>query len=167
MNVTADLMVAPQKIREFKNLMRDTDTKYVPYIDDVQELIDAENPSLERLKTEFDWTSYHTLEEIHDWLDSLAKTYPDKVKVIVAGTSYEGREIKGVKVSFAEGNPGVFIEGNIHAREWVTAATVTYILNQLLTSKDPAVREMADRHDWYIFPVFNPDGFVYTHTTVS
>lgn len=25
---------------------------------------------------------------------------------------------------------------------------------------------MAERYDWYIFPVTNPDGFVYSHTTV-
>uniref|UniRef100_A0A0C9RW76 Zinc carboxypeptidase A 1 n=1 Tax=Fopius arisanus TaxID=64838 RepID=A0A0C9RW76_9HYME len=164
-NVTADLMVAPHKIPEFERLMSFTETKYVPYIDDVQQLIDLENPNLERLTTEFDWTSYHTLEDINAWLDSLAKIYPDKVEVVVAGTTYEGREIKGVKVSFKPGNPGVFIEGNIHAREWITAATVTYILNQLLTSQDPIIRELADRHDWYIFPVFNPDGYVFTHTT--
>ncbi|XP_015125497.1 zinc carboxypeptidase [Diachasma alloeum] len=164
-NVTADLMVAPQKIEEFERLMALTETKYVPYIDNVQQLIDDENPSLERLTTGFDWTSYHKLDEINAWLDSLASTYPDKVQAVVAGKTYEGRQIKGVKVSFKEGNPGVFIEGNIHAREWITAATVTYILNQLLTSKDPAVRELADRHDWYIFPVFNPDGYAFTHTT--
>lgn len=160
-------MVAPQKIREFQELMRVTDTKYIAHIEDVQALIDAEQPTYSRLKTGFDWTSYHTLEEIYAWLDSLAETYPDKVEVVVAGTTYEGREIKGVKVSFREGNPGVFLESNIHAREWVTSATTTYILNQLLTSTDPDVREMADRHDWYVFPVFNPDGFVFTHNKVS
>jgi len=98
-------------------------------------------------------------------LDSLEEKYPNNVKVVVGGTTYEGREIKGVKVSFAEDNPGIFIEGGIHAREWISPATVTYILNELLTSSNKDVRALAERHDWYIFPNFNPDGFVYTHTT--
>lgn len=43
----------------------------------------------------------------------------------------------------------------------------TYILNELLTSQNPQVRKVAESHDWYVFPVINPDGFDYTHKTVS
>lgn len=145
--------------------------KYSLHINDVEELIENENP-LVRYKSRFNrdnfgFKSYHSLEEIYSWLDLLAEKYPNNVEVIVAGKTYEGREIKGVKVSFKSGNPGIFIESNIHAREWITSATVTYILNELLTSKNTDVRELAENNDWYIFPVFNPDGFVYTHTKVS
>lgn len=44
-------------------------------------------------------------------MDSLAAQYPTKVQVIVAGKSYEGRDIKGVKVSLKSGNKAVFVEG--------------------------------------------------------
>lgn len=97
----------------------------------------------------------------------MAATYPDKVTVVVIGKSYEGRDIKGVKVSFKAGNKGVFLEAGIHAREWIAPATVTYMLNELLTSEDPAVREVAESYDWYVFPSTNPDGYEYTHTHVS
>lgn len=49
----------------------------------------------------------------------------------------------------------------------ITSATTTYILNELLNSTDTRVRSIAESHDWYIFPVTNPDGFVYSHETVS
>ena len=88
------------------------------------------------------------------------------MKPIIGGSSYEGRRIKGVKLSYKEGNPGIFIEGGIHAREWISPAVVTYILNELILSDDSRVRYMAESYDWYIFPVFNPDGYEYTHTTV-
>lgn len=32
---------------------------------------------------------------------------------------------------------------------------------------DPAVMDMLSTHDWYILPCVNPDGYIYTHTTVS
>jgi murein tripeptide amidase MpaA len=54
----------------------------------------------------------------------------------------------------------------IHGREWISPATVTYILNKLLTSKDPEIRDLAESFDYYVLPVTNPDGYVYTHTTV-
>jgi murein tripeptide amidase MpaA len=44
---------------------------------------------------------------------------------------------------------------------------VTYILNKLLTSQDPVIQDLAQSFDYYFFPSVNPDGYVYTHTTVS
>lgn len=66
-----------------------------------------------------------------------------------------------------QGNPTIFIESTIHAREWVTVATATYFLNELLTSKDPAIVDLAQNYDWVIIPVFNVDGYTYTHNRVS
>lgn len=54
----------------------------------------------------------------------------------------------------------------IHAREWIAPSTAMYILTQLLTSKDPNIRYIAETYDWYIFPLINPDGYEYTHTKV-
>ncbi|XP_014486643.1 PREDICTED: zinc carboxypeptidase-like [Dinoponera quadriceps] len=158
----AELMVAPHKLPEFHEIMKQVNMAYYNHIEDVQKLIDS---STSRAQADFDFTGYHTLEEIYKNLDDLAKRYPDKVQVIVGGQSYEKRQIKGVKVSFKSNNPGVFIEGGIHAREWISPAVVMYITHQILTSKDADVRDMAESYDWYIFPSFNPDGYVYTHTT--
>jgi hypothetical protein len=51
--------------------------------------------------------------QIYAWLDSLSKTYPGVVTLIVGGESYEGRQIRGVKVSHRAGNPGVALEGGV------------------------------------------------------
>lgn len=40
-------------------------------------------------------------------------TYPGVVTSVVGGFSYEGREIKGVKVSFKADNPVVIFEGGV------------------------------------------------------
>ncbi|XP_058805442.1 zinc carboxypeptidase-like isoform X2 [Phymastichus coffea] len=159
----ADVMVAPGQLSDFVGLMDELDMRYESYVSNVQRLIDEENP-LTR-EAGFGWNRYHTLDEIYEWLDSMAAQYPDKVQVVVGGKSYQGRQIKGVKLSFGEGKPAVLVEGGIHAREWISPATVTYLLNELLTSQEPSVRELAEAHDWYMFPSFNPDGYVYTHTT--
>lgn len=81
----------------------------------------------------------------------------------VIGESYEGREIRGIKISYKQGNRGIFLESNIHAREWITSATCTYFINELLNSKDPEIRNIAENVDWYIIPVFNVDGFIHSH----
>ena len=40
------------------------------------------------------WKQYHRLEDIHGFMDYLAKTYPTIVSVNTIGKSYEGRELK-------------------------------------------------------------------------
>jgi hypothetical protein len=48
--------------------------------------------------------------QTYDYLRSLAKDYPDVVKLYVGGTTFEGRDILGVKLSYKEGNPKIFVE---------------------------------------------------------
>ena len=159
----ADVMVAPHRIPDFHETMKMFNIPYDVYVSDVQTLIDSEMPPAQPLAT-FDLNRYHTLDEIYAHLDDLAKANPGKVQVIVGGKTYEGRQIKGVKVSLGKAKHGVVLEAGIHAREWIGPATILYMLNELLTSKNADVRTLAESHDWYIFPVVNPDGYVYTHT---
>lgn len=59
------------------------------------------------------------------------------------------------------------IEGGIHAREWISPATVTWIIKEFLTSNNTDVKLMAETLVWHIFPVTNPDGYAYTWDSVS
>lgn len=112
---------------------------------------------------------YLTTEEIFAWLDRVAAEHPDVVTLVTIGNSNDGRPIRGVKIDFKKQNNPVIgmIEGGIHAREWISPATVTFIIEQFLTSTDPQVRFVAENIVWHIFPVVNPDGYSYTFTNVS
>jgi carboxypeptidase A2 len=61
----------------------------------------------------------------------------------------------------------VIIHGNVHAREWITSMTTEYFAWQLLTksASDASIKAIVDKFDFYITPIVNPDGFVYTQTT--
>lgn len=51
----------------------------------------------------------------------------------------------------------------IHAREWISPASVTYIISQLVENRDEHAAYTTGI-DYYILPLFNPDGYEYTHT---
>ncbi|XP_055640704.1 zinc carboxypeptidase A 1-like [Toxorhynchites rutilus septentrionalis] len=159
-----NIVVAPHKLADFTETMESAEICVKVLETDLQLPIDEERNRMQSKRTKgvFDWTEYQELDDIHKWLDKLATEYP-QAKVIEAGRSYENRTLKGLKVSYKPGNPGIFLEGGIHAREWISPATVTYILNQLLTSQDPSVRDIAVNYDWYAVPSVNPDGYVYSH----
>uniref|UniRef100_A0A034WP66 Zinc carboxypeptidase A 1 n=1 Tax=Bactrocera dorsalis TaxID=27457 RepID=A0A034WP66_BACDO len=160
------IMVSPQKLIYLQNYTRSFNMPLEVMVSNVQSLIDGEQtPKTTDDLNDFGWTRYYPLSAIETYLDDILAKYPEVTTHIDIGTSYEGRKIRGIKISYKESNPGIFIESNIHAREWITSATATWYINQLLTSTDADVRNLAENYDWYIVPVLNVDGFVYTHET--
>lgn len=112
------------------------------------------------------WDAYYTLSDIEAWMSDIARAHSTIVTEIVGGTSYEGRPIKGLKISHGPGRQVIFIESGIHSREWISMSTACYIISELLTSDDKETKAAAREFDWYIFPVTNPDGYVWTHEEV-
>ena len=83
------------------------------------------------------------------------------------GNSYEGRELFLVKIGTPSTRglrkPAVWIDGGIHAREWISPATVAYIMSELLNNADNHAN-ILNEYDFYVMPIINPDGYEYTHT---
>jgi len=98
------------------------------------------------------------------------RTHPDICSLITDfGKSYEGRDIQGLKIGKKPTNskPAILIHGGIHAREWISPTTVSWIASELLLkyNTDPSVKKLVDDIEWHIFPVLNVDGYVFTHTS--
>jgi murein tripeptide amidase MpaA len=111
---------------------------------------------------QFDYNRYNTYSDIVSELRNLARTYAN-AETFNVGKTFEKRDMIGLKIG-SGGKPVVWIDGGIHAREWISPATVMYFLNKLLTSQDQAVTDLLAKYDFYFLPVFNADGYVYTHT---
>jgi len=54
----------------------------------------------------------------------------------------------------------------IHAREWMSPAFVTWLINELVVN-NTAHPQYTENMDWYFMPVVNPDGYEYSHTVVK
>ncbi|KAM3960495.1 zinc carboxypeptidase [Aphomia sociella] len=159
------VLSSPENKLELENFLKKNGIDFDIPISNIQEEMDKE-PILQYARSNIKsmtWNGYYNLSSINAWLDDIALRYPETVNVIVGGTSYEGREIKGLRISHGSGRKIIFIESGIHSREWITMATVCYIINQLVTSDDPETQAAARDFDWYIFPVTNPDGYAYSH----
>ncbi|XP_031626690.1 carboxypeptidase B-like isoform X2 [Contarinia nasturtii] len=108
------------------------------------------------------WQAYHSFNDIVSFLKYLANKYSKLCTLQYIGTSHENRSLIVLKIS--NGNPrnkAIWIDGGIHAREWISPAAVTYIVNNFVQnwSKQPAhVKNI----NWYILAVHNPDGYEYS-----
>ncbi|EDV34241.1 uncharacterized protein Dana_GF21071 [Drosophila ananassae] len=111
------------------------------------------------------WKDYHDLETIYGFMREIRSKFPNIVRLYTIGQTAEGRDLKVLRISEnPRENKKVWIDGGIHAREWISPATVTFILYQLMANweNQPAhIRGLT----WYIMPVMNPDGYEYSRTT--
>lgn len=84
-----------------------------------------------------------------------------------AGFSYEGRNLTVIKISSGDtkDKPAIFVDGGIHAREWIAPAQVLYIIDQLVTNPENSI--LYENVDWYLLPLLNPDGYEYTFKKAS
>ncbi|KAJ8302919.1 hypothetical protein KUTeg_019315, partial [Tegillarca granosa] len=187
--------LSPHLLDQFLQYFRDIGLNPIIRINDVQKRIDSQLRHKTGVKNaeEFDYGTYHKLDEVVDWMKNISQVYSSMTKLVEVGKSFEGKTIYGLEASQqihlgynklnsryfmkdrifiktskgTQPKPGFFMEGGIHAREWISPATVIYMTAQLLDKydSDPNIADMVDKFNWYIIPVFNVDGYEYTFTT--
>ncbi len=63
-----------------------------------QRLMHKLHPSIINID-DFAYDKYHSVEEVHAWIDQMVQTYPHLVTSFTVGQSYEKRDLKGLKIS--------------------------------------------------------------------
>ncbi|XP_033123555.1 carboxypeptidase A2-like [Anneissia japonica] len=155
-----DIMVKPKHQYYVKALLKAAGLQYEIMMDDIQKVIDDQREKMDgRMSSSdvasFDYSVYHTYEE-YEFQQYTFKKKPKKTLFIIES------QLKGSGMS---GKPVVWFEGGIHAREWISPATVMYFTSKLLenyaSDSDEEVR-LLDGLDWLIVPSLNVDGYVFT-----
>jgi len=166
-----DYLVAPDKI----GALNATGLSYVVLNKNVQKLIDMERASLDlnggwQGPADSSWfDDYKNLAAVSAYVDTLIALRPDLASRFSAGTSLQGRDLFGIKITSPGGvanKPAIVFNGCQHAREWITPMVTMFIADELIRneSSDAQIAALLDRVEFYIVPVVNPDGYEYTWT---
>ena len=161
---TADLMVPATRLEAVTALLEANHISHSVMVEDVQALLEETRPGNGSTRGTFDWTDYYPHADLNTWIQGIADAY-DWASIIDIGQSYEGRDMKVLAMTKAgPGAPNVWIEAGIHAREWISPAVATYLVNELVDnySMHP---DYIDKINWYFLPSANPDGYQYTFDT--
>jgi carboxypeptidase T len=116
---------------------------------------------------------YHNEAETNAELSQIAADHASIARRFNIGTSYEGRTIWGVKISdnvaADENEPEILFFANQHAREHLTTEQAFYIANLLTNSygSDSRITNLVNTREFWIIPMFNPDGSSYDIATGS
>ncbi|XP_063788280.1 carboxypeptidase O-like [Pseudophryne corroboree] len=142
-------------------------------INDVQKLID-ENPvddgrSRQKSLSSFDYTKYHSMDEIYKWMDQIKDTHGHLVTLQYLGATYETRPIYYLKIGLPSDRKKkiIWMDCGIHAREWISVAFCQWFIKEILENynSNPVIHKALTHIDFYILPVLNIDGFIYSWTT--
>merc|ERR1719219_1310885 len=160
----ADLMVPATRLESVTAWL---DANHIPHsvmVEDVQRMLEETRPGNGSTRGTFDWTDYYPYADLNTFIQGIADAN-DWASIIDIGQSYEGRDMKVLAMTKAgAGAPNVFIEAGIHAREWISPAVATYLVNELVQNyaQHP---DYLDKINWYFLPSANPDGYQYTFDT--
>lgn len=166
-----DVVAFPEQLAKLRDLGLAVQVRQ----DNVQTLIDTQQGAV-AVADPFDdfFLSYHSYGDaatpgtIVWYLNELAARYPDLASMVDVGTTLERRTIWGLRItndSIAP-KPAVVYFGCEHAREWITATVPPYVATYLLENYgvDAAVTDLVDHVEFFLVPVFNVDGYVYSRT---
>jgi len=149
-----------------KKYLSDNQFEFSVLIEDVEGLVNTQREEAalrNKQNGEMNWNDYQRYDVIMNFLDQVGESYPDIANVTNYGKSTEGRDLKVIKLGTPRaGKPALFLDGGMHAREWIGPAIVTYIVNEL-TKNRANYADILNAVDIYITPLANPDGYEYTH----
>ena len=111
---------------------------------------------------------FFTYDEVSQFVEDLAKSRPDLVKLSSIGDSREGRAVHLLTITdpatgAAEDKPAYLIHGNIHASELSGTHAALYTARKLVV--DHPRSDILKRVAFYIVPRINPDGAEFAVTT--
>uniref|UniRef100_A0A8C2NA42 Carboxypeptidase O n=1 Tax=Capra hircus TaxID=9925 RepID=A0A8C2NA42_CAPHI len=122
-----------------------------------------------RILETYPYNRYHPMGEIYQWMSEIREKYTEVVTQHFLGMTYESRPMYYLKISQPSNNPKkiIWMDCGIHAREWIAPAFCQWFVKEILQNyKDNSrIRRLLKNLDFYVLPVLNIDGYIYTWTT--
>ncbi|KFV07016.1 PREDICTED: carboxypeptidase B [Pterocles gutturalis] len=166
-NMQVDFRVEADKSFEVENLLKESGMEYRVLIDNLQAALDAQFDSKAR-STGHSYVKYNNWETIAAWTADIAAQNPHLVSRSVIGETYEGRPMYLLKLGKSGPNKkAIFMDCGFHAREWISPAFCQWFVKEAVETygKDTVITRLLNSLDFYVLPVLNIDGYVYTWTT--
>jgi len=165
-DIDVDIRVPASHVDMVFTMLQQNGMDHEVLIDDVQVYVDAEADN-EPSPRAHSYTKYNSWDKVHSWILSIASSNSMLVSKQVIGSTYEGRPMTVLKLGKKSSStkPAIFLDCGIHAREWISPAFCQWFVKEALSTygSDSQMTSLLDQMDVFVLPVFNIDGYDYTH----
>ena len=172
-----DVLIGPKSWAACQATLKSSGLTYEIGTDNVGDEVKEEHKRLllksEVAPGEFSYNTYHRIDTIYARLDALVAKHSDTSELLELGETYEGRKIRAIRITSdvtetaSHDKPMIWLDGGIHAREWVVPATMMYIIDSFLgeeeQDKSDKMAALIVKYQIVIAPSINPDGYEYSH----
>ncbi|XP_012498339.1 PREDICTED: carboxypeptidase B [Propithecus coquereli] len=161
-----DFRVKAEDTDTVEDVLKRNELQYEVLISNLRNLLEAQFDSQVRA-TGHSYEKYNDWETIEAWTEQVTTENPDLISRSVIGTTFEGRNMYLLKVGTAGTNkPVIFMDCGFHAREWISPAFCQWFVREAVRTygQESYMTELLEKLDFYVLPVLNVDGYVYTWT---
>ncbi|XP_020637526.3 mast cell carboxypeptidase A isoform X1 [Pogona vitticeps] len=161
-----DFHVSGDQTKNVESLMEQNGMHYEILFQNLQE--DIENQLVDKSSTgKHSYTKYNDWRKISAWTARIEKRNPALVSRIHIGNTFENRPMYLLKVGKqSDAKKAIFIDCGIHAREWISPAFCQWFLKKATRTygKDTNMTYILDNMNFYILPLVNIDGYIWSWT---
>uniref|UniRef100_A0A8D0GUN4 Peptidase M14 domain-containing protein n=1 Tax=Sphenodon punctatus TaxID=8508 RepID=A0A8D0GUN4_SPHPU len=139
-----DFRVSADQSQTVQSLLEQNEMQYEVLFHNLQEEIEKQFDDKRNVTARHSYTKYNDWEKVQYRLDG----------DLVTATSESGK------------GKAVFMDCGIHAREWISPAFCQWFVKQATRTygKDKTMTTLLDNLNFYVLPVFNIDGYVWSWT---
>ncbi|XP_077204836.1 mast cell carboxypeptidase A-like [Paroedura picta] len=165
--IDVDFQVSSYLADHVQTKLEQNELQYEILFHNLQEEIEKQFARGSHFRKRHSYLKYNDWDTIVAWTERITRNNPKMVSRIQIGRTYEGRPMYLLKVGKETGRKKViFMECGIHAREWISPAFCQWFVKQATTKygKDKEMTKILDSVNFYVLPVLNIDGYVWTWT---
>uniref|UniRef100_A0A8C9C6F8 Carboxypeptidase B n=1 Tax=Phocoena sinus TaxID=42100 RepID=A0A8C9C6F8_PHOSS len=164
-NMTVDFRISEKEFQSIQAAFDQNRMHYEILIHDVQEEVEKQFDVKEDIPGRHSYAKYNNWDKTVAWTEKMVHKHPKMVSRIKIGTTVEDNPLYVLKIGEKdERRKAIFMDCGIHAREWISPAFCQWFLYQATNTygKNKIMTKLLDRMNFYVLPVFNVDGYIWS-----
>ncbi|XP_003476588.1 mast cell carboxypeptidase A [Cavia porcellus] len=165
-NMTVDFRVSEKESQSLQSALDQNKIQHKILIHDLQEETEKQFDVEEDIPGRHSYAKYNNWDKIVAWTEKMVNKHPEMVSRIKIGSTVEDNPLYVLKIGKDERRKAIFMDCGIHAREWISPAFCQWFVYQATKSygKNKIMTKLLDRMNFYVLPVFNVDGYIWSWT---
>ncbi|XP_043329996.1 mast cell carboxypeptidase A isoform X1 [Cervus canadensis] len=166
-DMTVDFRISAKESQLVQSALDQNQMHYEILIHDVQEEVEKQFDVKEDNPGRHSYAKYNNWNKIVAWTEKMVRKHPKMVSRIKIGTTGEDNPLYVLKVGGKdERRKAIFMDCGIHAREWIAPAFCQWFVYQATKTygKNKTMTELLNQMNFYVLPVFNVDGYIWSWT---